>query len=60
MQVCALGSLIPSDEMITVFDLPCCACPSQAGNNLIADTHDVPEVFANKFGIVKVVIVMKG
>ena len=59
MQVCAFGGLIPSDETVTVFDLPCGACPSQTGNDLVADTYDMPDVFANKLGITKVVVVMK-
>lgn len=59
MQVRTFRNLIPSDETVTVFDLPCGACPSQAGNDLVADTYDVPDVFANKLGITKVVVVMK-
>ncbi|QII13396.1 hypothetical protein KsCSTR_40170 [Candidatus Kuenenia stuttgartiensis] len=53
------SSLIPFNETITVFDLPYGACPPQAGNNLIADTYDVSEVFANKPGIAEVVIVVE-
>jgi hypothetical protein len=47
------------DETITVFDLPGGACPSQTCYNLVANTHDMPDVLTNKFGIARVVIAMK-